>query len=339
LNHLVPITNSKPSLYFSGDNLMPLLKGITAQVMALEPDTTTGKGRKEIASLANKVSRSKTYLDGLGKELVAGWKQQAQVVDKSRKQMRDYLDDLRDMARKPLSDWECKEADRVSEHQKELRAIEDMGSVFIEATSAWLISRIDALRAVEMGPRWEEFEPAAKKAKTVSLQALDNHLQTTRKSEAEQAELKRLREEAAQREHTELVLKRQNQDLLDQKMKAIRDKEQAEMESRRAHEAENRAKHTALRAVQQERDRVEREAKEKEAKLQRDKEFKERALVHQKKQAEYVAAKTAEAETHKSSIKNTIKRAFVSRGLENKVATALVNMIDLNQIPHLKIEY
>ncbi len=38
------------------------------------PDIDTRKGRKAIASLAAKVARSKTYLDGLGKDLVAGWK-------------------------------------------------------------------------------------------------------------------------------------------------------------------------------------------------------------------------------------------------------------------------
>ncbi|EES5368095.1 cell envelope biogenesis protein TolA, partial [Escherichia coli] len=39
--------------------------------MSFVPDITTAKGRKEIAYLAYKVAQTKTYLDGLGKDLVA----------------------------------------------------------------------------------------------------------------------------------------------------------------------------------------------------------------------------------------------------------------------------
>ncbi|OCS62006.1 hypothetical protein BBZ50_02590 [Escherichia coli] len=52
--------------------------------MSFVPDITTAKGRKEIASLAYKVAQTKTYLDGLGKDLVAELKEIPKLIDANR---------------------------------------------------------------------------------------------------------------------------------------------------------------------------------------------------------------------------------------------------------------
>ena len=64
------------------------------------------KGRDAIASQAYKVSKSKTAVDNHGKDLVAGIKAQAAVIDRDRKAWRDQCDALRDEIRKPLDEWE-----------------------------------------------------------------------------------------------------------------------------------------------------------------------------------------------------------------------------------------
>ena len=65
-------TTDLVALFKSGaDQIDPLLSRIEAEVRAHAPDTTTNKGREAIASLAYKVSRSKTALDGADGERIA----------------------------------------------------------------------------------------------------------------------------------------------------------------------------------------------------------------------------------------------------------------------------
>ena len=71
----------------------------------------TAKGRKEIASLAYKVAQTKTYIDEVGKELVAEMKELPKQIDANRKLLRERLDALRDELRAPLDAWEAAEAE------------------------------------------------------------------------------------------------------------------------------------------------------------------------------------------------------------------------------------
>ena len=56
------------ALFTEGQGVAELLADIRQKATSLVPDITTAKGRKEIASIAHAVARTKTYLDGLGKE-------------------------------------------------------------------------------------------------------------------------------------------------------------------------------------------------------------------------------------------------------------------------------
>jgi hypothetical protein len=89
-----------------GTAIDPLIERIEAEVRSHVADLTTKKGRDAIASLAFKVSKSKTALDTAGKALTETQKAEIKVVDDARKKIRDRFDALRDEARKPLTDWE-----------------------------------------------------------------------------------------------------------------------------------------------------------------------------------------------------------------------------------------
>lgn len=95
--------------------LDPLVTQAQELVSTFEHDMKTAGSRAKTASLAAKVSKFKTTLDGMGKDLVADWKSQSKVVDASRKKMRDALDDLKIEARKPLTDWEFKVKQEAAE--------------------------------------------------------------------------------------------------------------------------------------------------------------------------------------------------------------------------------
>jgi colicin import membrane protein len=101
----------------------PILEKIANDARSIIADVSTANGRKEIASVAYRVAQSKTYLDGLGKDLVADMKELPKKVDASRKQVRDFLDALKDEVRKPLDDWEAEqakiEAQRVADKKAE----------------------------------------------------------------------------------------------------------------------------------------------------------------------------------------------------------------------------
>jgi colicin import membrane protein len=90
--------------------LSPILDKIALEVRALAPDVSSATGRRDIASLAYKIAQSKTYLDGIGKDLVAEMKDLPRQIDASRKLAREYLDMLRDEIRAPLAIYEAEQA-------------------------------------------------------------------------------------------------------------------------------------------------------------------------------------------------------------------------------------
>ena len=130
---LIVVHKNNAGLVFSSEDSIKSIVGlIRREVAGHEPDLTTVKGRKAIASLANQVSKSKVILDALGKDLVAEWKEQAKVVDQARKIARDDLDALRDETRKPLTEWE-EEQDRIAlEEQKARQAEADAADLACE---------------------------------------------------------------------------------------------------------------------------------------------------------------------------------------------------------------
>lgn len=87
-----------------------LLGDVKALIKLFDHDMSTAGSRAKTASLAHKVAKFKTKIDGLGKDLVADWKTKAKAVDANRKSMRDALDELKIEARKPLDDWEAEQA-------------------------------------------------------------------------------------------------------------------------------------------------------------------------------------------------------------------------------------
>jgi len=82
-------------------------------------DMSTAASRAKTASLASNVAKLKGRVDALGKGLVSDWKVKSRAVDQNRKLLRDELDALKVIARRPLSDWEDeKEKIRVEEEAK-----------------------------------------------------------------------------------------------------------------------------------------------------------------------------------------------------------------------------
>src|SRR5690606_19218800 len=142
----IPQENALAIFSSTDDGLRPYIERIRQEVSSLVPDVSTKKGRAEIASMAHKVARSKTHLDGIGKELVASLKQLPAKVDATRKAMREELDALRDEVRRPLDEWEAAESARVEAHQNQVNRINALAVFTEDNTAADIAERLEIVK-------------------------------------------------------------------------------------------------------------------------------------------------------------------------------------------------
>jgi len=145
-----------------------LISRIEEEARSVLPDVSTPKGRKAVASNAAKVARSKTYIDGLGKDLVARLKRQSKLIDEERRRMRSRLNELKTEVRQPLTDFENREKDRVARLQvrvAESFAIHVHDSSSLEAIDA----QIANITAVPIDDTWEEYKYTATMAQRWAL--------------------------------------------------------------------------------------------------------------------------------------------------------------------------
>lgn len=193
---LVTVTERKPLEIFTTPGVITaLLQAISeAATKDFTPDTSTDKGRKEIASRAFKVAKSKTYLDELGKDEVARLKALPKQVDEARKTLRDGLDAIRDEIRQPLTTWEARRATL----QTRLDIIQRTPADLIRADSVAIRSSIETLEA-QVPADFDEFFAEAQAVIGTTLATLREMLAAAEKAEEDARELARLKAEEAER--------------------------------------------------------------------------------------------------------------------------------------------
>ncbi len=135
-----------PTDVFKAGGTESIIKAIEIEVEKHVPDISDSKGRKAIASLASKVSKSKTFLDSMGKKLKAEYKIIIDPIDAERKTMRESLDTLRDKARKPLTEWETKQEELQEAERKQVEFDLDFDVAIAENT---LFNREQIMRIKE----------------------------------------------------------------------------------------------------------------------------------------------------------------------------------------------
>lgn len=319
---LEKIEKLDPVVVFTGGGVDPLLDAITAEVRTFVPDTTTDKGRKEIASLAYKVSQAKVRLDTAGKSLVEGWKQQAAKVDQVRKKIRDDLDALRDEARKPLTEWEAAEEERLAAAKlsaeilmahSEALAMNDLFDREQEVKR----KEAELARLAEEKRQQEESDRIERERAEREAQIAKEAAEKAAREEREKAEAERLRLENAEREAREA-------------------KERAEREAKEATERAERERIAAEERAKVEREMAEREA-DRRAKFAVEQAERERK---EKEERERVEEERRQAnKRHRAKIQLEVVTAIVGSGFNQAQALKLCELIDGGKIPHVKIEY
>jgi hypothetical protein len=370
MKDLVPLENPNPSELFVSGGLDPLLAAIKKEAINQVHDVSTNKGRKAIASIANKVARSKTYIDAIGKDYVAEIKAKAKVIDQERKKSRDFLDDLKAQVRAPLTEWEEQEAKRVEALHKRLAALDPQTPEF--PTAAQIRAIMERLDAIEINESWDEYKEDAEQQKYASLYKLGqlrDELQSLEDAEAQAERERKERKEKEREEREERIAreaaekarieaerkadeerKRLEQERLEQERKAkaaAQEKEQKAREERErlarkvreAEEAAKRAEHERVLAeAQAEADKrlrkAEAERREKEAaRIER-----ERIEQQQKRKEEEEKRKAADRK-HRGAIHSKVRQALVDAGIPKNYATEVVKLIASEKIEYAKITY
>ncbi|EMT6213762.1 hypothetical protein WMR50_006647 [Pseudomonas aeruginosa] len=345
----VPAKETALQVYSAANGLDPFLAKIREEIDGFVPDVTTRKGREAIASIAYKVARSKTALDNVGKELVAELKEVPKKVDAERKRMRDLLDSWQAEVRQPLTEWEQREEMRKAKHQAGIDHINlrlecrDLDSTELKVNIEWL-------EGLSIGADWEEFETEAARTKDKALAALREALVAREKYEAEQAELERLRAEAAAREQKERE-ERIAREAAEQARRQEEAKAQAERDAavRREAEAqaaaERRELELKLAAERAEREAIEAKQRAEQAERDAQRRAEEAAAAERKRQADEQARIEREAaareadKAHKKAINNEALAAFVAGGMDESSARRAVTLIAQRKVPHISINY
>jgi colicin import membrane protein len=251
---IVEVTKEQVLDVYRNGGIAPVLAQIKDAALSTEIDISTPKGLKECASLAYKVSRTKTWLDDIGKDVAEDARKLVDSVNVTRRTIRETLDALRDEIRRPVAEAEEREKTRVKGHEEALRRIREAGEVQC-ATSAECATQIARLETVETGEDWEEFRD---KAISWKVQAIEK-LQALR-------DLLKESEERARREAEEAKLRAEKERV--EREERIR-REAAEQATREAEEKARLEREETERKAREERERAEREKQEAEEKARK----------------------------------------------------------------------
>lgn len=179
---------------------------IRAEVDAHTPDLTTESGRKAIASLAYKVARTKTAIDDAGKLLTEEWRGKINVVDASRREIRDRLDTLKAEVRAPLTEWEAREEKRIATVDDQIKQLRAHCTVLADETAEIVAARLaNVANASFERDLFQGHLQIAENLKLQCVEILEAALARLRREEADRLELDRLRQAEADRIERERV--------------------------------------------------------------------------------------------------------------------------------------
>nr|ELR5137633.1 cell envelope biogenesis protein TolA [Providencia rettgeri] len=318
-NELVVIEKSTAlEVFKSSDSVEDIIRKVEQEVNSFIPDVSTAKGRKEIASLAYKVAQSKTYLDGLGKDLVAELKEIPKLIDANRRTVRERFDTLRDKVRQPLTEWEA-EQERI-EAEKQMLAWHEEALEMNAAFDKALAERIESDHEIALLMN-EKFDRDLAEAKAEAERQRIAHEEEIKRQAAETA---RLEAERKAQQEIEAVVQRE----------------------REAKEAQERAEREKQEAIQ----RAEQEAKEAQERAEREKQAAIEAERKKAQEAEQTRlaeeerkrqedAKRQEDKEHRRVINKEALQALVSNGFDESLATEFIKLVASNQIPHMTMNY
>lgn len=308
MNELVELNKDTAlAVFVEKEKLEPYINQIRKEIADFEHDLSTPVGRKRTGSLAARVAKIKVKLDSLGKELVADWKSKSKIVDSSRKYLRDELDELKVIARQPLTKWEDEqkaieveeiEAEKIKQLKKEFEYDHEMAVLLDDKFNT------DKKEADEIIEKTRlEYEAQLKyEAVELEKQASANHEARAQKAVIDAKEAKKLAEE--------------------------REKLAEERAARERDESAKREK-LAAELAEKEKERAVEQAKTDEIKRQQQE-------VAEKRRVDEERANNIKIKT---DVNNSILDVLVANGLSTEDSKIVIKLIVRDELPNVKITY
>ena len=348
MSELIVLEELSATEVFKGDGLSEVISKIRTEVTSVIYDVNKKKDRDLMRTNAAKVSKAKTKLDGMGKDLTDEWKAKSKVIDSSRKSMRESMDDLRDEVRAPLTDYENKEKEALAAletfHENIIKLAKTVDAESEQFyTVEQLQSNLEKLSNTVVDESLGKLELACIKAKASGIEKLtraisdlaakiqqDKELEELRANQAEQERLaneQRIREEAEERTREEAA-----RAMLKQK----RDSENEALRiANESADREAKAKQDQQRAEQQ---LIDQQAKAEADKIAAIEAEKARQVAEQAQQEKDAADREANKE-HKKKINNETMQCFIDGGLSEESAKLAVTLLAKKVIKNAQINY
>lgn len=351
MNDLIQLEDIKANILFSSDDeVSNVIKKITESAGSIVVSVDTAKGRKETASLAARVAKSKTYLDGLGKDLVSGIKQQAKEIDNRRKTIRDSLDELKEEVRKPLTEFEEKEKARIALHEGNIDRLTGMKNEIILAESVDAIEEIEAISELFSSLDWEEYSESSERLISQLIDLAGERKSAIIKQAEQEAELARLKAEAEARDKKErderIARESAESARLEAEQKAAKQREAEQAALRKAEQDKIDAQQAVIDAERREIEAAKRAEKDKQDAIAREKEKADQAIQDERNRAlelkRLEEEQTAEREAdkaHKAKVNNKAVADLVAAGVSQSAAKKAVVAIAKGLVENVKISY
>lgn len=196
---LVPLETLKAvDVFVPEDGVQKIMQLVNDKVVVGAVDMTIEADRDKVRSLAFQIAKTKTGLDSLGKEFVAGEKKKIAVIDGRRGALWDALEQLQHKVRKPLTDYENAEKERLRGHQDAIEKMRNLMVFMIDASSRDIEERLKELQQVSARD-FQEFAAQAATVRDAVQERLGEKLAAAIKAEQDAADLERLRAQEAER--------------------------------------------------------------------------------------------------------------------------------------------
>ena len=330
--------------------LDPLIEQVRREVEGFVSDVTTDKGRKEIASMAFKVAKSRTAIEKVGAEVAARAKELPKLIDAERKRIKEALQKIQDDVRQPLTEWEALESEKEANFKQIIQTIKDNVIEFSNEQVDYLL--IDAYHNELscQNPDMQNYQDEYDGVKELALSKLGGFSLKIKADLAQKAELEKLRAEAAARAEADRIAQIEKNAAERAEREA---RERADQEIIKLQLEAEKAKREAVEAKQREIDlaqKAEMEAKAKAAQAEKDKQDAvNQEIERQKREQEAKAKELRDQEAllkkqqenirHQKTINNSALADLVKFGLDEAQGKLLIAAIQKGEISHISIKY
>lgn len=293
----------------------------------------TKAGRDAIRSFAHIVTKAKSKVASVGKELADEQKLVPKKIDAARRALDSTIEAWRDEIRQPLTDWETAEKARVEKHTAAIATIGLAARAVAESAAETIRIQLADIEALPLtDENCQEFLGEYAIAKEDAVAALRVLLAKREKEEQDAADLARLRaaEDERQRQAEAERLRKEGEERarLEAEADARAEKERADRKLADEKAAAERRERELIEA----KEAAERRATEAAAEERR------KLAAEQERQAEDQRRREADV-AHRAEVNRAALTAFVAGGIDEATAKLAIKLIVTGQIPAISIKY